>query len=507
MAYHSILAPRPLNPADRAPDFFIDLNLDQVVAAVIAGREQYDLATYFYSPLPTAVEVVYRHEVVRDLDRPGLRAKVHAFAAQMVQVRESLQTASKLHYKYQKEAWFRDGVELYCAAVAQLASDLASEDLGSQGFVDLRTFISQYVGSEAFAALAGEARELANALAEIKYRIRIRGGMVTATRYASDPDYSVEVAAAFERFKQADAEQRLFKFRDPVEMDSVEARTLDLVAQLYPETFAALSAFCIRHREFLDNTIIAFDREAQFYLAYLEHADRLRQAGLAFTLPIVSETNKEERSTASFDLALASKLFAEKKTVVTNDFHLTGAERILVVSGPNQGGKTTFARAFGQLHYLARLGLPVPGTQAALFLCDELFTHFEQVEDIAKHRGKLQDDLVRIHEILGKATSQSIVIMNEIFTSTTLEDALFLSKKVMTRVSQLGSLGVCVTFLDELASLGPETVSMVSTVVPDRPEQRTFKIVRRPADGLAYAMSIAEKYGLTFDRIRGRIAS
>jgi DNA mismatch repair protein MutS len=507
MAYHSILAPQRLNRAREAPDFFGDLNLDQVVAAVIAGREQYDLASYFYSPLPTAADVIYRHEVVQDLERPGLRAKVYAFATQMALVRESLQTASKLHYKYQKEAWFRDAVELYRAAVAQLANDLANEELDSRGFVALGTFISQYVNSDVFATLAGEARDLADALAAIKYRIHIRGGVVAATKYESDPDYSVEVAAAFERFKQADAEQRLFNFSDPVEMDNIEARTLGLVAQLYPETFAALSAFCIRHRDFLNGTVVAFDREVQFYLAYLEHADRLRQVGLPFTLPVVSETNKEERSTGSFDLALATKLFAEKKTVVTNDFYLTGAERILVVSGPNQGGKTTFARMFGQLHYLARLGLPVPGTEAHLFLCDALFTHFEQVEDIAKHRGKLQDDLVRIHDILGKATSQSVVIMNEIFTSTTLEDALFLSKKVMARVRQLGSLGVCVTFLDELASSGPETVSMVSTIVPDKAEERTFKIVRRPADGLAYAMSIAKKYGLTFDRVRERIAS
>jgi DNA mismatch repair protein MutS len=95
--------------------------------------------------------------------------------------------------------------------------------------------------------------------------------------------------------------------------------------------------------------------------------------------------------------------------------------------------------------------------------------------------------------------------MNGSFTSTTLRDARVLGREVMRRLIELGPLRVDVTFVDELASLGPSTVSMVSTVVLDSPTMRIYKIVCRPADGLAYAAAIAEKYGLTYQRLRRRI--
>jgi DNA mismatch repair protein MutS len=233
----------------------------------------------------------------------------------------------------------------------------------------------------------------------------------------------------------------------------------------------------------------------------------LKKAGLRFCYPRASPNDKDIHASETFDLALAGKPIGERTIPVCNDFRLNAPERIIVITGPNQGGKTTFARTFGQLHYLASLGLPVPGAEAQLYLPDQIFTHFERAEHMTNLTGKLQDDLVRIHKVLEEATPQSIIIINEIFTSTTLQDAVSLSQKVATTIMTMDALCTWVTFIDEIASLSEKTVSMVATVTPENPELRTFKLIRQPPNGLAYAMSIARKYRLTRDTIKERIGS
>jgi DNA mismatch repair protein MutS len=508
MAFHSILFDEPDAAVVRdQPGCFTDLNLDQVVAAITAGRREYDLAPFFYTRLRTADAIAYRQEILRDLSGDALSACIARFARQMRAMREHLRQVSELHYRRQKQRWFLDAVAIYCDAVTTLTGDLAAAGLQSRGFRAFRDHLAGYAGSAEFTALAGQTTGLLEQLAGIRYCLHIRDSRVRVTRYDGEADYSAEVAATFARFAHGAVKDYRSRFADLADMDHVEAGILDLVAKLYPEIFASLDEFCDARRGYLDAAVAVFDREVQFYAAYLEFLAQLRGAGLGFCYPQVSGESKEVTAVQTFDVALAAKLVPERQPVVCNDFFLRGPERILVVSGPNQGGKTTFARTFGQLHHLASLGLLVPGAEARLFLFDDMFTHFERGENLQDLRGKLEDDLTRIHEILGRATASSIVIMNEIFTSTTVQDAVFLGSRVLEQIIDLDLLCVCVTFIDELAALGPAAVSMMSTVAPDNPAERTYHIVRRPADGLAYALAIAQKYGLTYRELRERIAS
>ena len=491
-----------------APAFFPDLNLDQIVDAVTSPWTDYNLKPFFYLSLHSADTIRYRHEVFQDLENPTSIEKVKSFAQHMHDLRVHLAFVKKLHDRFHRERWFLHAVEIYCDAVNQLTADLAAAPLKSRGLCCFRDHLTAYAAGPYFKSLFQEAQRLAADLSAVKYRVLLRAGSFTVSNYDQEADYSAEVEQTFEKFKQGSVKDYKIDFRSaPEDMNHIEAKILEFVARLNPEPFTRLLDFYARHTGFLDEAISAFDREVQFYIAFLEYLKKFKRAGLRFCYPQLSTTSKEVYDYEGFDLALAQKLIEANSSIVCNDLFLKGKERIIIVTGPNQGGKTTFVRAFGQLHHLASLGCPVPGRKARLFLFDQLITHFEREEKVENLRGKLEDDLARIHSSLKQATSRSVIIMNEIFTSTTIQDEIFLSKKVIERIAELDLLCVWVTFVDELASFGPQTVSMLSTIVPENPAARTFKIVRRPADGLAYAMAIAEKYRLTHGHIRERVKS
>jgi hypothetical protein len=486
--------------------FARDLNLDQIVSAIAGDREQRDLITrVLFSPLRDAEAVRYRQDVFRDLDDPALSDAARDFADRMSKVDARLRQLADMPYRHQREFWLIDAASVYCDAVQSLAGRLTSPEVSSRALLALGDYLASYVSSAAFTTLASDTRDSKAALGRIRYCTRIHGSRVSVSRYQDEADYSTAVLQTFERFKQDAARDYRIPYRTWPGVNHVAAEIASIVARLFPEEFTALEEYCSRHAAFPDEGITRASRDFQFYLAYLDYIKPLRGAGLRFCYPEISASSKNVSATAAFDLALARNLVGNRKPVVVNDFRLENSERILVVTGPNQGGKTTFARTFGQLHHLVGTGCPVPGSAARLFLPDRVFTHFEREEDLTRMNGKLEDDLLRIGEILRAATSGSIIILNETFASTTLRDARFLGTKLLTKVMRLDALCVYITFVDELAALGGQVVSMMSTIVPENPAERTFKVVRKPADGLAYALAIAEKHDLTYEKLRGRL--
>ncbi|MGA2013056.1 MAG: DNA mismatch repair protein MutS, partial [Solirubrobacteraceae bacterium] len=413
------------------PSCFRDLHLDQIVASLTSGRGEYRLEPFFYRTLRDVEAVRYRHQVVGELERADVREAVEAFARAMSRMREQLAVIGELTYDLQRQRWFLAAVASYCDGVGACAQRLGALELRSRGLVSFARYLAAYAASDEFQTLQAETVELEAELDDVAYVVHIKGNRVRVDRYDDQPDMTDAVVRAFAKFRQGAVGDHRVGFRGERRMNHVEARITELVARLHPEPFSHLEQYRERRRDYLDATVARFDREIQFYLAYLQYIEPLRTRGLQFSLPQVSTQVKAEHVAQAFDLALACSLIGTAAAVVPNDYRLEGAERILVVSGPNNGGKTTFARTFGQLHHLAGLGLPVPGADARLFLPDRIFTHFEREEDIATLRGKFEDELVRIHEILTQATPDSLVVMNESFGSTTLRDALLVGTDVL----------------------------------------------------------------------------
>jgi len=507
--FTSILFPNGGAPeaVEAAPDCFADLHLDEIIAAVTAGHPT-DVDRFFYVPLHDVSTVEHRHQVFRDLESDQTRQAVMNFAHGMQTMRHRLQQAKQLSNPLRRHGWFIYAVQTFCDAVALLRNDLAAVELTSRGLRDFDHYLDEYVESDTFRNLVSDSAAVQSELRRVRYTVHVQDLRVHVEKCEDQTDYSEAVVATFARFATEVTKDYHVSLKDRADINHVDEQILECVAKLYPDASALLDGFCRRNAGFVEPTIAHFDHEISFYLSYLAFVGRLTTEGLGglnFSYPEVTTEPGALSADDAFDLALAMKSEHAGQSLVSNGFRLSGSERIFVVTGPNQGGKTTFARTIGQCAYLASLGCPVPARRARFTLADHIYTHFDRQENLSTLHGKLEDELIRIHGVLSRATTASIIIMNESFSSTTVSDALTIGAEILERIIQLRCIAVYVTFLDELASLDQACVSMVGEVATDSPTQRTFHFTRRPADGLAYAAALADKYGLNYDVLRRRI--
>lgn len=98
-----------------------------------------------------------------------------------------------------------------------------------------------------------------------------------------------------------------------------------------------------------------------------------------------------------------------------NDVFTSGEKRIFVITGMNSGGKTTFATSFGQLVYLAKLGVPVPAQSAEIPFFTAILTAYPAREDPRESLSRLEQDIVRATDIMHRSDSSTLIIANELF--------------------------------------------------------------------------------------------
>lgn len=506
MGFSSILFQngRDVQPAG-TPAYSADLHIHQIIEAVCAKRSVYHIEDFYLERVLDQGEAVYRQQIMRDIDEKEIRQGLESFSASMRTMKQIMDRRNQLYYEPAMEREVLSAESVYAETLAALMQLLESASLHSGGMNGLKFYLKDYLSSAMFTEMQEHARHLKSLLDQVRYSLKIRGNVIEVGPESSAPLLDQEVKKFFKKFEGDFARGQPHPARS-VYLNSVETRILDQASILYPEAFEALKKFAENYASFADPVITRFEREVQFYLAWLDLMDYFRAKGFDFCDPVLTEEGETVFAEQAFDMALGLQMKNGKDTLVTNSFQLAPYERIIIVTGPNQGGKTTFARLFGQIFWAGGLGLPVPGLKAQIFLPDQIFTHFERQEKETAIHGKLEDDILRIHKITHDMTGKSIVIMNEMFSSTSLEDALWLGRKILDKMTACRTLCLYVTFLDALASFGDHTVSM-SSRMPDEQGQHLYQIIRRPADGKAYAMRIAEKYRITSQWIRRRIQS
>lgn len=508
MVFRSILyrnSSENSNLRKEIPDFFIDLNLDQVMEKISRRWKDFDVKTWFLNPLQNEEDIKYRQDFFRDLENSNLKNSIGEFSNGMERVLRRLVHLQRL-YDIQREGRFLETASEYCSTVRKLEEELACFNVTSEALLGFKDYLSEYSNSSAFLRLEKEIAKTYENLSQIKYSLTIKSGRVTV-QYADDheKDYTPDVQEIFSRFKEIPHKKSEFDQKQFSGEGHVQAQILKLIERLYPVEMGVLREFLQSNRDFVDSTILAMHNEVPFYLSYLDYISPLRKIGLNFSTPAFNETGKLSANDC-FDLALAVKLCAENSRVVTNDFGFKEDERIIVVTGPNNGGKTTFSRTLGQMFYLASLGFPVTGWNVELAIPDRIFTHYERSENLDDLRSKLEDDLFRIKRIADRSSRKSVVIINEMLSSATVRDATSIGKRIIEIIQEVGSFCVFVTFIDEFTRYS-NTVSMVAQIEPGNPEIRTFKVIRKPSDGLAYAHALARKYHVSYEEVKERLSN
>lgn len=514
----SLLAPGVQAPFTTAspPPGFADLHLD--VALTGAGPFQ---RAVWYAPPSEPGTVTYRQEVVAELREPGFRDAATRLVAATGRARQSLDAFRKAPYRVPAELQLAAAIGRYTRVIGEVTSELDELRPSAAGLRDLAGHLAGYVAGREF-------RELAEStvLARIRLgtvELGIRSGTVWADRDAGRPGWGEQIERTFSRFHEPGQQVEPDWSRPRRYLNHVEAQAIGLLAGLFPDLFAELHGFVGAHSDFLPATLEQLAEELRFYLDFLKLTDDLSTRGVAWCLPRLSpDGGAPVRVSGMVDLALAvgaatvaehhsDKLEQQESSralqgPIANDLTLTGGEQVAFVTGPNQGGKTTFARSFGQLAYLAGLGLPVPARTAALPWFRPVLTHFPAPDDPDHDRGGLADELHRLHEVMAAAGPHTLLIFNELFSATSAADALQLSARVVEQLRRLGCRVVWVTFLEELVLDTAGAVSLVGQVEPGDVTRPTFRFLPQPPGGRSHAVALAARHGLSGADLEERLS-
>ncbi len=239
--------------------------------------------------------------------------------------------------------------------------------------------------------------------------------------------------------------------------------------------------------------------ELGFYVGCLNLRDRLSAKDEPIAMPEPLPAGADAlRARGLYDVSLSLAL---RERAVGNDLS-ADHERLVMITGANRGGKTTFMRSVGQAQLMMQCGLFAPAESFCAAACAGLFTHFKREEDPGLRSGKLDEELARMSAIIDQVRPRSLVLLNESFASTNEREGSQIARQVVRALLEAGVRVLYVTHLYDLAQgfyLSDRETALFLRAERLSDGRRTFRLIEGEPLPTSYG---ADLYRRIFDEAR-----
>jgi hypothetical protein len=247
--------------------------------------------------------------------------------------------------------------------------------------------------------------------------------------------------------------------------------------------------------EHLQHFFSSLQYETGFYTGCCNLTEQMRKRGMPFCLPQVvsAQPAAQWSSLRLYDVSL---MLVQGSSVVCNDFE-AGDKNLCIITGANQGGKSTFLRSIGQAQLMAQCGMCVGAEQLTLSVKSGIFTHFRKEEDAGLNSGKLDEELARMDSIAGHLKPDALVLFNESFAATNEREGSEISRQIVCALLEHRITVVFVTHQYEFAAFfyAHKTKTMIFLRAERQNDGgRTFKIIPGAPTNKSFASDIFRKY-------------
>lgn len=203
------------------PGCFKDLNLDQIFVSVLKNKNKFELDTFFFTSLDNKEIIVYRQNIMRELEDDNLQNQLTTFSETVYELGRYMETikmslSSDIRYKnnYLVRGRMLDCADRYCREVVNLSAELNLRMLRSVGLRGFAEYLSEYSSSEEFRALRAHIKQLREELSTVEYCMLIKNGTIRIRKYEGQADHSKQILAVFDKFRQGDVRDYRRKLTD-----------------------------------------------------------------------------------------------------------------------------------------------------------------------------------------------------------------------------------------------------------------------------------------------------